>query len=105
MVACSLHGRAEAIAALRQFREGTLTRAAFGHVLDQFESDCENQGHRWLPALSVVIDQLQKSIETPSSVFLRASDALHLANASTVSGDLFNDQSLLDAAEHFAVKA
>jgi predicted nucleic acid-binding protein len=107
-IACSLHGHVEVVAALhRKFREGTLTRTSFAHVLDQFDTDCDNNAYRWLPVSPEVIAQVAKAYRTlPTSVFLRASDALHLASASANRfRDIYsNDQRLIGAAGHFALK-
>ena len=107
-VACSLHGHAEVIAALhRKFREGVFTVSEFRQVLDQFDVDCDNKAYRWLPVSPTVVGRVQQSYRTlPSSVFLRASDALHLACASENQfREIYsNDKRLLDAAEHFTVK-
>jgi predicted nucleic acid-binding protein len=107
-VACSLHGRAEVIAAFhRKFREGTFTKHTYSHVLDQFETDCDNQAYRWLPVSPVVIERVATVYrELPSSVLLRASDALHLASAfENQFREIYsNDQLLLRAAGNFAVK-
>jgi predicted nucleic acid-binding protein len=107
-IACSLHGHVEVVAALhRKFREGTLTRTSFAHVLDQFDTDCDNNAYRWLPVSPEVIARVAKAYRTlPISVFLRASDALHLASASANRfRDIYsNDQRLIGAAGHFALK-
>ena len=107
-VACSLHGHAEVIAALhRKFRESAFTPSGFRQVLDQFDLDCANNGYRWLPLSPAVIAGVHESYRSlPASVFLRASDALHLACASTNRfREIYsNDQHLLRAAQHFALK-
>jgi predicted nucleic acid-binding protein len=107
-VACSLHGQAEVIAALhRKFREGVFTASVFRQILDQFDLDCVNDAYRWLPLSPKVIARVRESYGTlPPSVFLRASDALHLASASENRFlEIYsNDQQLLRGAQNFALK-
>ncbi len=107
-VACSLHGYAETVAALhRKYREGTFTLSEYGNVLDQFRTDCDNDAYRWLPVSPAVMERVAKACrKLPSSVFLRASDALHLACAAEngLKEIYSNDQRLIGAAEHFALK-
>lgn len=107
-VACSLHGHVEVVAALhRKLREGTLTRTSYAHVLDQFETDCDNNAYHWLPVSPAVIERVAKSYRTlPASIFLRASDALHLASASENRfREIYsNDQRLVGAAAQFALE-
>ena len=107
-VACSLHGQAEVIAALhRKFREGVFTPSVFRQVLDQFDLDCINDAYRWLPLSPNVMTRVRDSYRTlPASVFLRASDALHLACAAENRFlEIYsNDRHLLQAAPHYALK-
>ena len=107
-VTCSLHGYGETVAAFhRKYREGTFTLSEYGQILDQFRTDCDNDAYQWLPLSPSVIDRLAKIYRTlPSSVFLRASDGLHLACASEneLKEIYSNDQHLLAAAEYFGLK-
>ncbi len=107
-VACGLHGHAEVVAALhRKLREGAFTLTGFRQVLDQFELDCDNDAYRWLPLSPAVISRVREAYRIlPHSVFVRAGDALHLACASEnqLHEIYSNDQHLLNAAEHFALK-
>jgi predicted nucleic acid-binding protein len=108
-VACGLHGYAETVAAFhRKYREGTFTLSGYRQVLVQFETDCDNGAYRWLPIAPAVMDRVRDIYKgLPPSVFVRASDALHLACA-RVNGmrEIYsNDQRLISAAEHFGVKA
>ena len=107
-VACSLHGYVEAIAAFhRKYREGTFTVFEYGQVLDQFETDCDNAAFHWLPMAPAVTERAMKTFKRlPTTLFLRASDALHLACASEngLKEIYSNDQRLIGAAKHFALK-
>jgi predicted nucleic acid-binding protein len=107
-VACSLHGYAETVAAFhRKFRERTFTKSVYTQVLNQFQTDCDNDAYRWLPVSHIVVERIAASYRSlPPSVFLRASDALHLSSAAENKlGEIYsNDQRLLDAAVHFGIK-
>ena len=106
-IACSLHGHAEVIAALhRKFREGVFTPVQYRQVLKQFEVDCGQDAYRWLPLSPAISARVEKSYRTlPRTIFLRASDALHLASASENRfREIYsNDRRLLAAANHFSV--
>ena len=106
-IACSLHGQAEVIAAVhRKFREGVFTPVQYREVLNQFELDCDQGAYRWLPLSPAVSARVKESYRyLPRTVFLRASDALHLASASENRfREIYsNDRRLLAAAKHFSV--
>jgi len=108
-VACSLHGYAETVAAFhRKYRESTFTPSEYGQVLDQFATDCDNDAYHWLPVSASVMARVARTFrKLPPSVFIRASDALHLACAADngLKKIYSNDQRLIAAAEHFALKA
>jgi predicted nucleic acid-binding protein len=107
-VACSLHGYSEVIAALhRKYREKVLTPGQYRQTLEQFALDCDEDAYMWLPVSAAVSSRLKKSFETlPRTVFLRASDALHLACAAENHfREIYsNDRILLAAASHFALR-
>jgi predicted nucleic acid-binding protein len=107
-VACSLHGHAEVVAALhRKFREGTFSKLVYGQVLDQFRTDCDNGAYRWLPVSPAVIRRVEDAYSgLPPAVFLRASDALHLACAQDngFRQVYSNDSRLIAAAEYFTLE-
>jgi hypothetical protein len=107
-IACSLHGHVEVVVVLhRKFREGAFSRTTYAHVLDQFDTDCDNNAYRWLPVSPAVIERVAKAYRTlPASVFLHSSDALHLASASENRfRDIYsNNQRLIGSAGHFALK-
>lgn len=107
-IACSIHGCAEVVAAVhRKFREDFLTAAHFRQTLEQFEVDCNEGAYRWLPLSPAVKDRTMETYRAlPRDVFLRASDALHLACAAEngLSEVHSNDQRLLAAAPHFGIR-
>jgi predicted nucleic acid-binding protein len=82
-VACSLHGKAETVAAFhRQLREGILTKLDYHTALKQFENECKAGTFQWLPVSSVIIDRALRAFENlGASIALRSTDALHLACA------------------------
>ncbi|HEY4272762.1 MAG TPA: type II toxin-antitoxin system VapC family toxin [Candidatus Udaeobacter sp.] len=107
-IACAQHGQAEVIAAFhRKYREGGLTFTAYQLVLQQFADETRADAFRWLPLSPAILNRIRGDFETvPTSNFLRASDALHLAIASDNGfREVYsNDKNLLAAAPHFGVR-
>jgi predicted nucleic acid-binding protein len=107
-IACALHGKAETMGAFhRKFREGVVSQPAFAGLLKQFESDCAANAFEWLPLAPKVLARVGKEYEAlPSTVQLRAADALHLACAAEAEfKELYsNDTHLLRGAHHFGLK-
>lgn len=107
LVACSLHGRMEAISTLhRKLREGVFTTIQYHQVLEQFEFDCEQGAFRWLSISNAVVARLSRGYKAlPKTVFLSSADALHLSCAAENGfKEIYsNDQRLLAAAAHFGV--
>lgn len=107
-VACSLHGRTEAIFTFHcKLREGVFTTNQFHQVFEQFEFDCEKGGFRWLSLSMAVAARVSRGYQSlPKTVFLSSADAVHLACASENGfKEIYsNDQRLLAAAVHFGVK-
>src|ERR1051326_2296851 len=106
-IACSLHGESETVAAFhRKLRERVLTASEYMHVLDQFALDCREGAYHWLPLSPALIEPV-KTIKKglPRTVFLRSSDAIHLACASENRfREIYsNDGQLLAAASHFSI--
>jgi predicted nucleic acid-binding protein len=108
-ICCSLHGQAEAIAAFhRKFREGFLTRPEVNTLLRQFRDECGVGAIHWFPLSPSVVERVWAVYaKLPSSLALRAADALHLACAAEHSFDEIysNDDRLLAAAGQFGLKA
>jgi predicted nucleic acid-binding protein len=107
-IACALHGKAEAIAAFhRKLREGTVSAPAFAGLMKQFESDCAADAFEWLTVSPNVLARVSKSYAAlPSTVHLRAADALHLACAAEAGcKEIYsNDAHLLSGAQFFGLK-
>jgi predicted nucleic acid-binding protein len=107
-VACSIHGYAEVVAVMhRKLREGFLAAAHYRQTMEQFTVDCEEDAYRWLPLAPAVNDRMKKVyLKLPRKVFLRASDALHLACAAENSLlEIYtNDQRVLAAAPYFGLR-
>jgi predicted nucleic acid-binding protein len=107
-VACSLHGHAEMIAVIhRKFRERVLTSVQYRQVLEQFVLDCDEHAYSWLPLSPAVTLRLRSVYQSlPRTVFLRASDGLHLACAAENRFvEIYsNDRHLLAAANHFGLR-
>ena len=105
---CCLHGRLEMISALkRQEREGNINPRGFKAALRQLAEDENSQILRWLPANRTLIeDACAKVAGLPTTVFLRAADALHLACAKDAGlREIYShDRHLLAAAPHFGLK-
>jgi predicted nucleic acid-binding protein len=106
-VACSLHGRAETVAAFhRQFREGTLGLPEMSELLRQFDRECDAAAFQWLPLSTRVIDRaIRVYAKMEKTVHLRAADALHLASAAENNFEKIysNDARLLGSANYFGL--
>lgn len=106
-VACCLHGQAEVIAAFhRKFREAAVTRKELETLLTQFELDCRAGAFQWLPLSAAVLERLIGIYRRlPSTVALRAADAIHLACAAEnrFTEIHSNDIRLLAATVHFGL--
>jgi predicted nucleic acid-binding protein len=107
-IACCLHGQAEVMAAFhRKFREGTVTQKELAALLAQFELDCSAGAFHWLPLSPAVLARLIGTYRTlPSTVAVRAADAIHLACAAEnrFTEIHSNDLRLLAATAHFGLK-
>ena len=105
---CALHGRLEFYSAVhRRLRENHLSVREAAAVWKQFESDERAGLWHWLPVTETVTRRGCNGFEKlDADVFLRASDALHLACAAEnqFSEIYSGDQVLLQAAPHFGLK-
>jgi hypothetical protein len=106
-IACSIHGRAELIAAFhRKLREGELSGTDYLQLLRQFEADSKAGSFRWLPISTMLIDRILAVYSNlPAKVALRAADAMHLSCAAENQfRDIYsNDIRLLAGAVHFGL--
>ncbi len=107
-LACCSIGRGEVIAAFhRHFREDRLTRREFRLLSAQLEADLAAGLWTELPVTSSVVEsQARRMFAPPSSVYLRAADALHLACAAEAGlTEIYSsDRHLLAAAPHFGLR-
>lgn len=107
-VACSEIGKIELASVLhRKLREGALDAMRYLSVCQQFEQDMQSGVWHWFPATSALLEQVRAAFRTlPATVFLRASDALHLvcARDNGFTEIYSNDRHLLAAAPHFGLK-
>lgn len=107
-ISCLAHGRVElAFMFHRKLREGAIDQQGMTHLWEQVEADESSGFLCWLPLTPNLLDQAARGALTlPSNLFLRASDALHLACAREHGfREIYsNDAHLLAAAKHFGIK-
>lgn len=105
---CAAHGRLELFAALKRHqREGALTGRDLRALKQQLAKDESSGLVSWLPiSTELVKDACERVLGLPSAVYLRASDALHLACAADAGlKEIYShDRHLLVAAPHFGLK-
>lgn len=108
-IACCAIGRGEVVATFhRHFRERRLTQREFRQLAAQVEADVNAGLWTELPVTSSLIEaQVHRMAMLPASVFLRASDALHLTCAAEASVHevCSSDRQLVAAALHFDLRA
>lgn len=108
VVVCSLHGRAELIAAAhRKVREGAATPDQVAALLAQVAADRAAGALDWLPITEAHLDRVTSAFgRAPATVSLRAVDALHLTSAAEAGFvEIFsNDRHLLTAAPLFGLR-
>lgn len=106
-VGSCLHGRLEVMSVFhRKLREGIMDRSGYDLVRNQFERDNANGLWTWFPLSFPSVEQACSRFGTlPSTRFLRAGDALHLATAVEhgFSEIYTSDRHLLAAAPYFGL--
>ena len=104
LASCEL-GRLEFASILkRHVREHHMTRREMMAILKEFEEDEQSGVWQWFGVTSELLEKARATIlEVPSSVFLRAGDALHLACAKEQGFQevYTNDRHMLAAARYF----
>src|SRR5260370_30071668 len=72
-VSCALH---------RSVRERTITRGEASHLRATFLLDVTNGTMKMIPVTDIILRAVEATVaRMPETVFLRASDAVHLASA------------------------
>ena len=90
----------------RHVRERHVTRRELTAILRDFEEDEQNGVWQWLGVTSELLEKARTAVlKIPGTVFLRSSDALHLACAEEHGFQevYTNDRHMLQAAKHFHV--
>lgn len=107
VVASCLHGQLEVTSVFhRKWREKQLAAPEFALLAGQFDDDCRDGLWEWLPITDDLVHEARKRFSgLPATMFLRASDALHLTCASEhgFTEIYSNDRHLLAAAPHFGL--
>jgi predicted nucleic acid-binding protein len=106
-IACAAHGQVEMIAAFhRKLREGAIKPAAYAALLDQIRAHDQAGAFQWLPQGSEIYARIARVYaKLPSTVDLRAADAIHLATAAEAGFKVIysSDMHLLRAAKEFDI--
>jgi predicted nucleic acid-binding protein len=90
----------------RHVRERHVTRREMTAILKDLEDDERNGVWQWFAVTSELLEKARKAVlDTPSTVFVRSGDALHLACAEEHGfGEVYtNDRHMLEAARYFHV--
>ena len=88
----------------RHVREHHVTRREMTAILKDFEEDEQNGVWRWFAVTSELLEKARTAVvDIPSTIFLRAGDALHLACAEEQGFQevYTNNCHMLKAARHF----
>lgn len=108
-VASAWHAQTELVSAFhRSFREGRLSASAFHALLEQCDADNAAGLFRWIPLTEAVQHRVREVYaKADARIYLRASDALHLACAAEAgfSEVYSNDRHLRAAAPLFGLCA
>ena len=106
-IACAAHGQVEMIAAFhRKLREGAIKPAAYAALLSQLRAHDEAGAFQWLAQGPEIFARIARVYaKLPSTVYLRAADAIHLATAAEAGFKVVysNDTHLLVAAKQFDI--
>ena len=92
----------------RKLREGTLPQADFDFFNAQFESDCQAGLWTWLPLQESLAHTTRRRLaKLPSTIFIRAADALHLTCAAEqgFTAIYTSDRHMIAAASVFGLQA
>ena len=104
---CALHGRAEFHSiSHRKLREGLADAHATRVVCAQYDADCASGAIRLLLLTGAIVNRVAQAFATaPSTAYLRAADALHLAAAAEhgFTEIYSNDRHLLNAATYLGL--
>ena len=96
-VSCALH---------RSVRERTITRDEASHLRATFLLDVSTGTMKMIPVTDIILRAVEATVaRMPDTVFLRASDAVHLASAQHEGFTEIwsNDRHMLKAASHFGL--
>jgi predicted nucleic acid-binding protein len=91
----------------RKLREGAISRGDYEKLVMQLGHDLERKVWRWLPVTDELLSQARPAYGLlPSTVYLRAADALHLtcAREGGFSEIHTNDRHMLAAAVQFGLQ-
>jgi len=107
-ISSCLHGKAEfASTCHRKIREGSGTPSQLLAMLSQIQAETAIGALIWLPLTEKIVTRVESFFSnTPSPIFLRASDALHLACAAEngFTEVYSNDRQFLAAAHLFGLR-
>jgi predicted nucleic acid-binding protein len=107
-IACVALGQAELTSAFhRKFREGFINQAIFTALVRQLKADLNDDLWTWLPVTADLLNHVSATFALlPANVYLRTTDALHLAAAQTAAlKEIYsNDRHLLAAAPRFGLR-
>jgi predicted nucleic acid-binding protein len=92
----------------RHVREHHVTRRELTAIMRDFEADEKNGVWQWFRVTSELVEKARKAVlALPPTVFIRSSDALHLACAEEHGFEevYTNDRHMLQAARYFHVSS
>jgi len=108
LIGSSILAKSETIAAMhRHLRERKIGQEAFQLACQQFQRDQDDALYVWSPISADILEVVRHTFTNlPATIFLRASDAIHLATAAKAGfKEIYsNDKRLLAAAPIFKLK-